>query len=344
MGWFSFLGKNKQEATKEDSGFYSPSSEQSSLARARAKRSANTVGSGPRRNADDSVLPAKKRARRRLVGAVVLALTVAVGLPMILDSEPKPLASDIAILIPSNDKPAAPEPMASAKIAASPTLDTTEKMVALPEKPIPAAIPTPAPIQVPAPTPTPIPVPALSPNPTATRTIPPLPTIAAPHADSIAKAAAKAEAAQAKAHAESLARAAMAEPAPVKAEIKHQTKLTEAKPVAKPAPKDAEETSKPADDAMRALAILEAKPAAKSHAATPGKFVVQVAALAAQDKVDELQAKLAQAGISSYTQKLPTPTGQRTRIRVGPFDSKEEAEKVRAKLIKIGLSGNLVPA
>jgi DedD protein len=30
-----------------------------------------------------------------------------------------------------------------------------------------------------------------------------------------------------------------------------------------------------------------------------------------------------------------------TRIRVGPFTSKDEAEKVRAKLSKIGLSSSL---
>ncbi|WP_323510346.1 SPOR domain-containing protein [Glaciimonas sp. CA11.2] len=32
------------------------------------------------------------------------------------------------------------------------------------------------------------------------------------------------------------------------------------------------------------------------------------------------------------------------RIRVGPFSSKEEAEKARAKLVPLGLSGSLLPA
>jgi len=71
--------------------------------------------------------------------------------------------------------------------------------------------------------------------------------------------------------------------------------------------------------------------------------VLQVAALATQDKVDELQEKLKEAGIKSFTQKVPTQAGERTRIRVGPFNSKEEAEKVRAKLTKLGLNGSLVP-
>ena len=51
-------------------------------------------------------MPEKKRARRRLVGAIALALLVAVGLPMLLDSEPKPLSTDIDIRIPSKDKAA----------------------------------------------------------------------------------------------------------------------------------------------------------------------------------------------------------------------------------------------
>ena len=84
----------------------------------------------------------------------------------------------------------------------------------------------------------------------------------------------------------------------------------------------------------------DAAPAADKK---PAKFVLQVAALASQDKVDELQGKLKEAGIRSYTQKVPTQAGERIRIRVGPFSSKEEAEKTRAKLGKLGLNGSLIP-
>jgi DedD protein len=70
--------------------------------------------------------------------------------------------------------------------------------------------------------------------------------------------------------------------------------------------------------------------------------MVQVAAVASQEKVDELQNKLREAGIKSFTQKVNTAGGGAlTRIRVGPFSSKDEAEKVRAKLSKIGLSSSL---
>ncbi|MGD2138880.1 MAG: SPOR domain-containing protein [Burkholderiales bacterium] len=46
-------------------------------------------------------LQLRKRARRRLVGAVALVVVVVVFLPMVLDNEPKPLSEDIAINIPS---------------------------------------------------------------------------------------------------------------------------------------------------------------------------------------------------------------------------------------------------
>lgn len=46
----------------------------------------------------------RRRARRRLVGAVVLALVVAVFVPMLLESEPKPLGEDVSVKIPPIDE------------------------------------------------------------------------------------------------------------------------------------------------------------------------------------------------------------------------------------------------
>jgi DedD protein len=46
----------------------------------------------------------KSRARRRLIGAIALALAVVVILPMVLDSEPKITGKDIDLRIPAADK------------------------------------------------------------------------------------------------------------------------------------------------------------------------------------------------------------------------------------------------
>src|SRR5690349_15865215 len=45
----------------------------------------------------------RRKARRRLVGAVVLALAAAVILPMLLEREPRPLGEDVAVRIPPVD-------------------------------------------------------------------------------------------------------------------------------------------------------------------------------------------------------------------------------------------------
>lgn len=365
MGLFSKLFKNKQDTAGKDSGYYSSSDDQAAGERARSKRASSAEGAKRARTAtkesDDPVLPEKKRARRRLVGAIALALLVAIGLPMVLDSEPKPLASDIDIKIPSKDKPAEPVASASSRVAASAALDNSEEILA--EAPKAAAKPA-----APA-------VAAVAPSPVAAK---PSPAIVAPvvaelkvgseaakptpkdTAEAEAKAEAKAKAvaeaklkADARAEAEAKAKA-KAEADAKLAKLEHKTeakpehakpdgKLADSKPAAKPTPKD---EAKPADDASRALAILEgkaaAKPAAESSAAGQ-KFVVRVAALATHEKVDQLQEKLKEAGIHSFTQKVPTPSGELTRVSVGPFANKEEAEKVRAKLAKLGLNGSLVP-
>jgi len=51
----------------------------------------------------DEELQLRKRARRRLIGAIALVTAVAVVLPMVLDSEPRPVGQDVNIKIPAPD-------------------------------------------------------------------------------------------------------------------------------------------------------------------------------------------------------------------------------------------------
>ncbi|UIN20097.1 SPOR domain-containing protein [Herbaspirillum frisingense] len=321
MGLFSFFRKNKQDSASDQGTFRSRSDEQSSVIRSRGSRSAaNTSGraAGGRAKAGkdaaaDPLLPEKKRARRRLIGAVALALAVVIVLPMILDSEPKPLNDDIAIQIPSKDQAAsagtsAPAPVpASAGDAKQASLDQKEEIVE------PASI-APEPATAPAAQPA---SPAVAPK-------------------VIDKPAPKVE-----------------EKKPIAVEHKEEPKKEAAKPkAAASTPASTAPAAAPSahDDSARALAILEGKssaaaaPAEKKPAATGGKFVIQVAALATQDKVNELRNKLNAAGIHSYTQKIATQAGERTRIRVGPFGSRDEAERMGSRIKKLGLNATIVPA
>ncbi|GGY76552.1 SPOR domain-containing protein [Pseudoduganella plicata] len=339
MGLFSKFGKNKQEST-EDSGYYRAADDRNLAERARAKRAAHAGAeaaaargrSRSGREVPDPVLPEKKRARRRLVGAIALALAVAIGLPMVLDSEPKPLANDIAIQIPAREKTAEDDKGAAVtaeneadkvadkaadKVAQNEALDQSEEIVEPAEAAPKVALAKVEPNE-----------PVVWTEPKETKPEPKI-TEPRPEPKPEPKHDVKPE--------------RKAEPKP---EAKAETRRAEAKPEVKPDPKpepkrEAKPEQKP-DDAARALAILEGKAAAKpAEPEGSSRYVIQVAALSAKDKVDELQGKLQAAGIKSFTQK--SPSGELTRVKVGPFGSREEAEKARARLQKIGLSGSLVP-
>lgn len=89
----------------------------------------------------------RRRARRRLVGAVAIALTAFVVVPMLFDSEPKPLGPDVDLRIPAQDtpfEPAAPSaPVDAAALAGpEPSPQTAEPTVtAVPGAPQPAPQP-----------------------------------------------------------------------------------------------------------------------------------------------------------------------------------------------------------
>lgn len=72
----------------------------------------------------------RRKARRRLIGAIALTLAVVVILPMILDSEPKPAGQDIELRIPAPDKAGEFAPgMAASAVEAAPALLAAPAMV-----------------------------------------------------------------------------------------------------------------------------------------------------------------------------------------------------------------------
>ena len=347
MGLFS--RKSKQDRLAEDSGrFYSKDDDAAIGERARAKRASNAGGGATRRPGNDPMLPEKKRARRRLVGAIALALAAAVGVPMLLDSQPKPAAGDIAIQIPSKDKAAPlPVPAADKAVAAADSVDKGEEIVDAPP-----AMPARAPALANAAKPdgAAVPPPVATPKQELPKPEPKAETAKPEHKDAKADArlAEKAERDRVeheRAERERAERARTERAEREKAErLEREARAEKARQKEKAEEKAAEKAAKPHDDAARAMAILEGKQAEKERAAESGsqKFVLQVAAMSSAEKAAEVQAKLREAGISSYTQKTHTPSGELIRVRVGPL-SKEDAEKVRAKLSRLGLSGAMTP-
>lgn len=237
---------------------------------------------------------ARTRARRRLIGAVVLLAIGVVGFPMLFETQPRPLPGDIPIEVPRRDG-ATPRPSPLPRATPAVTELPPAEPVVVAAAPAEASAPL-APTTAAAPEPK-----AAGPKPEVTRTEP-----------------AKAEA----------PRPEPAKPDPGRTEP------------AKPA-------EVPKADADKARALLEGrtdKPGPAPAASDPkgGRFVVQVGAYTDANTLRDVRAKVEKLGLRTYTQSVDTDAGKRTRVRVGPFPTKSEAESASARLKGAGLPGNVL--
>jgi DedD protein len=71
-------------------------------------------------------------------------------------------------------------------------------------------------------------------------------------------------------------------------------------------------------------------------------MMIQLAALTDPAKVSALHSKLEAAGVSARFTKVQTSKGEATRVRVGPFASRAEANTALMKLSRVGVSGIIV--
>lgn len=97
----------------------------------------------------------------------------------------------------------------------------------------------------------------------------------------------------------------------------------------------------PTADGDRAKALLEGKPAdakadVRPEAPAGGRFVVQVAAYADMSPAREMRQRVEKLGLKSYLQTVEINGATRVRLRVGPFGSREEADKAAEALKAAG--------
>ena len=197
----------------------------------------------------EEALQLKRRARRRLIGAIALVTLVVIILPLVLDKEPGPAGPPLSVQIPDQGSSGF-----NSRVVSPPPLK--------PAAPVPERKAEIAPVNV--------------------------------------------------------------EPPPVKA----------APPSAKAEP------AVKLPDAAKASAKVEevrAQAALRDQA-----WVVSLDAFSDKKNVVQLRAKLSAAGVKSYTEPVKTSKGELTRVRAGPFTSKEAAEKARAKLVALGLKPGAV--
>lgn len=272
----------------------------------------------------------RRRARHRLIGAVVLVLAAVIGFPLVFDTQPRPVAVNAPIIIPDRNEAAPLAPPAAAsrgEVVTGASLDSREQVVPAGEAPATKPVE-----QAPE-------KPAAKPAEKAADTARPSAPVTTPTAtDDAAAARAERDAAQAR-----------------EAEQARKEREAKAAEQAKArAERDAEQAArKKAEDAARAKALLEgrnpgkaaAKAAQQAHtaAAGGGRFVVQIGAYAESSGVSTARQKAQGAGVSTFTQDVNTKAGKRTRVRAGPFASREAAEQAAAKLKRAGLGASVIP-
>ena len=93
----------------------------------------------------------------------------------------------------------------------------------------------------------------------------------------------------------------------------------------------------------KAAASTPDKPADKAapDASTP-RYVVQVGAYADEGKARDVRHRLEKVGLKTYTHVAETKEGKRTRVRIGPFASKDEADKAVAKVKSLNLQATVL--
>ncbi|QZA78789.1 SPOR domain-containing protein [Deefgea tanakiae] len=253
-------------------------------------------------NVSDELQQLRKRARRRLIGAIALVIFALTFLWTVLDGEPpKNLVDNHAVEIISS----AP--------ALSSTVDNQIQASAVHETAALEPAPVAEPPVIEASKVAPVALPGKLVSHQAEKNVE---TVEAPVVVATEKPV--------------VSQAAITTPKPV------PTKKPVEKPVTKtPAPK------KPAvnpEDILEGKQSTNAAPPASAKKT----YYIQVGAYADAEKAAELVSKLKNAGVKASSEKIKTSKGELTRVRVGPTDDEAKAKAWIKAMQEMGVSGSLV--
>jgi DedD protein len=259
----------------------------------------------------------RARTRQRLLGAAVLLALGVLIFGLLFETEPRSSDALSAAQLARRDagpvlgaplsgaatEPEVvldPAPATASEPAPGPVVEAAPAVPAAPaEAPAVAAAP---PVTAPVPAPTsaaaPSPVPAAAPPPVSAAPPPAM----SPSPPATAPRTAPSDGARARA----LLEGRPVAPAPVA-------------PSAATPPPASPPTSPPA-------------PAASPGTAVAARYVVQVGAYSSDNALRAARQRVERLGLKTYTQVVQTPQGARTRVRVGPFDDRAQAEAAAEKL------------
>lgn len=255
----------------------------------------------------DSVEFLRRRARQRLIGAALLVLVGVVGFPVLFDTQPRPVPVDIPIDIPDRQKSrAAPVTQPLSDASRAPGMASG-----------PAAAPA---------------------------------SVTEPAASAVKSTSDDGPGSREAGSKEASPTAPVSPAAPIAKPDAVRPEPGKADPGKAHSPKpEAGRTDSAAvagarsDDGLRARALLEGKvdprqePNAGDVIPPSDRFVVQVGAYAEADKAREVRRQLERAGLKTYTHIADTSDGKRIRVRVGPFPTRPEADRVAQKIKSLGL-------
>jgi DedD protein len=275
----------------------------------------------------------RTRARRRLIGAAVLVGGAVIGLPTLFDQPPRPADQSFNVRLAAADGAAAvsvkaPTAAGSAALVrpggteVAPSAGVSGTAVAV------AAAGTAAAVGL---------LPGTGRKPPADDTI-----ITETKADLEAdkRRAEKVRADKEKEKEKEKARAERARAEKLKAE-----KAQEAEQAREAEKARQERAARKAKEAKAAKEAKEAK-AAKSDSEDdkPRRYVIQAGSFSEASAARDLGRRIDKLGLDSHEQHVETAAGSaRTRVRLGPFKTKEEALRAAARLKAAGLNAAVLP-
>lgn len=131
-----------------------------------------------------------------------------------------------------------------------------------------------------------------------------------------------------------------AEKAPAKVEV---AKTAEPSKAEKPTKADKSSKAEKADKS-KSKSDEKAADKATDKAPKAGEgFVIQLGAFSDAEKLAALKAKMKSAKVTVFTEEVQTSTGKLTRLRAGPYKTREQADKALAAIKKAGVEGKVVP-
>lgn len=109
-----------------------------------------------------------------------------------------------------------------------------------------------------------------------------------------------------------------------------------------PAPSEPPPAVEPPEKAGKTSPAQAVRPAPPAAAPAAEKFAVQVAALSTAAAAKDLVARLKKGGFAAYIEAVSTASGTLHRVRVGPFASRDEAQRAAEKVKAAGHRATVV--